>query len=376
MNYLREKLGLVYLLIPFFSPVKNKIGLVFQILVGIKEYNVKIDNSKSVKFKSHKFASLLHFLIILTYAIKCEIKNDRIIIKLGNKSNFNLPLSNLDYQDYNLLELIAQSLRFGADFVSDDEIGHNKLRNKTLKIISKNKDRKIVETSSGIKFYLDSIHPGNSIIETFVKEIHLINSNFNWNDKVIVDVGAECGDTPLFFADLGAKVFACEPIKEHFDAMLQNLELNPQLSNKIIPINIGIGKDEDLIFYQSKDGNVGKTSFLSNQHGKNVKTVKVKGYSLESLIEKYHINKIDLLKMDCKGCENFLNKKILNIVEQVKIEYSHQFEKNFLLEDILNLLNDSGFSISLYNIDPFFHKSINKGVTIYGIKKNINFNEK
>ena len=50
--------------------------------------------------------------------------------------------------------------------------------------ITKN-NKKIIMTSNGIKFFLDSIHPSNTIIETFVREIHSINPIIDWNNKII-----------------------------------------------------------------------------------------------------------------------------------------------------------------------------------------------
>lgn len=368
MNFFRERIGLIYILIPYFSPVKNKLSLILSILFGSAKYKIKLDRNISIKFESSKFSNMLSLLGILTFASNYKLKKDKVKVTFGDKIWFDLPIANLRYEDYNLLELLFGGIKFGANFVTDKNTNIEQLRNKTFKIWKKENDRKIIETASGIKFYLDSIHPNNSIIETFVKEIHLINSNYDWNEKIVIDVGAECGDTPLFFAKLGAKVYAFEPIKDHFNAMIENLKLNPELSKQITPINAGIGKDEELTFYQAESGEVGGTSFVANLHGKNVKESKVDGYSLETVIKKFHINEIDLLKMDCKGCEAFLNKEILNIVKQVKIEYSNEFQKTYSLNELSELLSNEGFNIVTYNIEPSSHRSMSTGTTIYGIK--------
>ena len=102
----------------------------------------------------------------------------------------------------------------------------------------------------------------------------MINDFDNWNDKVVVDVGAECGDTALYYANLGAKVFAFEPLKENFDKMIQNLSLNPEISKRITPINAALGEDGELIFYQNTKIKTGGVSFVTNIHGKNIKEIK------------------------------------------------------------------------------------------------------
>ena len=200
-----------------------------------------------------------------------------------------------------------------------------------------------------LRFFLDSIHPGNTIIETFVREIHSINPKIDWNDKIVVDVGAECGDTPLYFASMGAKVFAFEPLKKHFEFFKKNLSLNPALSEKIIPINAAIGKDEQLKFYVSVDDAYGTiaASFVSNEQSKNFKYELVDGYKLETARKKFGINHIDLLKMDCKECEFYLTDDDLKDIDRIKLEYTIR-DKKYTLDFLLDLLKRNGFKCSIY----------------------------
>ena len=51
-------------------------------------------------------------------------------------------------------------------------------------------------------------------------------------NNIVVDVGAQCGDTPLYYANKGATVYAFEPNLNHYNAMLKNLSLNPVLAKK------------------------------------------------------------------------------------------------------------------------------------------------
>ena len=201
-----------------------------------------------------------------------------------------------------------------------------------------------------LRFFLDSIHPGNTIIETFVREIHSINPKIDWNDKIVVDVGAECGDTPLYFANMGAKVFAFEPLKKHFEFFKKNMNLNPILSEKIIPINAAIGKNEQLKFYVSDDsdehGSIG-ASFVSNNQDNNFKYELVDGYKLATARKKFGINHIDLLKMDCKECEFYLTDDDLKDVDRIKLEYAI-WNKKFKLDDLLDLLKRNGFKCSIF----------------------------
>jgi len=365
---LKKNIGLVYLLLPYITPAKNKIGLIFSILFSSNN-TLRLKNKFTIEFNSSQFEHLMNILGILTFATSYEIKTkNELEFSLDIKNKFTIKVKDMSYEDYNILELFFGGIRYGANFVQDKSMNFENFRDKTLKIFEKD-DRKIVETSNGIKFYIDSIHPGNTIIETFLREIHKTNSQKKWDGRIVVDVGAECGDTPLYFASMGATVYAFEPIEEHFNFMLENIKLNPSLKDKIVPINGAIGRDEILTFYQSGDGIVGNTSFVKNLHGSNVKEIKAKGYSLETALKEFNIEKIDFLKMDCKGCEFLLTENALENVDSLKIEYTNNFDKTQTLSQLLDTLERSGFEFMTFSHNPMYHQSFQNITNVYA-KKN------
>ena len=344
----KENLAYLYFIAPFLSVVENKIGLISSILFGRSEYKIKIKN-QIIKIPKSRFSTLIDLLGSLTYSNFYSIDSMKNLeISFDENSKFKIPLKELSFEDINLIELLYLGTRYGANFLTN-HISFSDVRKQTFKIISKN-NKKIIITSNGIKFFLDSIHPGNTIIETFVKEIHLINPMIDWNNKIIVDVGAECGDTPLYFANMGAKVFAFEALKKHFEFMKKNLELNPSLSKKIIPINAAIGKDGQLKFFVSADneqfGSCG-ASFVYNNQNNDFKYEQVNGYQLKTARKKFGINHIDLLKMDCKGCEFYLTDEDLKDIDRIKIEYSIH-DKNHKLDNLLELLKKNGFKCMIF----------------------------
>ena len=364
---LKERLSLVYILLPYIFVVKNRLGLIYSILTGHSNYKLKLKDGININFKDYQFSTMLSFLGVLTFSTSYnKISGNLLEFSLDMQNKFTIPLKNLTYEDENLLELLFGGARHGADFVTSNSIDFKNYRDKTIKIIQED-NKKIVETSEGIKFYLDSTHPGNTIVECFVQKTHLINSQDDWENKVVVDVGAEMGDTPLYYANLGAKVFAIEPIKEYFDAMIRNMRLNPKISHRIIPINAAIGKDEELTFFQDKRGVVGDVSFMYNAHGKNVKSITVKGYSLESLFNEYNIEHVDLLKMDCKGCEFFITEKELEKIDRVKIEFNAK-SSPLKLEDLLNKLKKTGFEYTIYKTNPLKRTSNKCDSHVFGKK--------
>lgn len=345
-------LGLIYYILPFLGAIDNRFWLIFSILIGSKTCKVKTQGYQVV-FKSSQFDVMMSFIAVLMYSTSFHITSDRKLhVTLDTRNVFTIPLDNLSIEDENLLLTLFMGLRHGANFETKPNLDFKNFRDKTFSI-TENNGKKIIETSRGIKFYMDSIHPGNTIVEAFVQDIHTIRYDDDYLDKIVVDVGAECGDTPLYYASKGATVFAFEPMKAHYDAMIRNLSLNPELSKRIIPINAAIGVDGTLKFYHSDRADIAETSsFVYNAHKNGAIVFEVKGYSLSSAIEEFNIPHIDLLKTDCKGCEFFLQEKDLRKVSQVKIEYEAFDYTNHSLTELLKVLDNSGFKYMLYRVNP------------------------
>jgi hypothetical protein len=112
-------------------------------------------------------------------------------------------------------------------------------------------------------------------------------------DRVVVDVGAFVGDSPIYFALKGArKVIAIEPKPEAYEEMLENIKLN-NLENIIVPINAY------LISEQNK-ARFGEAPVVT----------------LNDVVSKYIIDGNAVLKMDCEGCEFDI---ILNDYAHIKV---------------------------------------------------------
>jgi len=372
------------MILPYLREVQNRVGLIVAVLMQSPRLKIKLKNGailnlgyrkNNVYFENFltRFYILRFILGIITFSASFSIEGESIIkFSFDMKNKFIINLKNLQREDYNLLELLFMGIMYGADFVTEKKGGVKDYRKKTILITQKGK-KKVVETYNGTKFYLDSIHVGNSIIDTFVKDIHMINPHDDWNGKIVLDVGAECGDTALYYAKMGATVFSFEPSPSNYQDMLRNLELNPDISKKVNPINAGIGEDKLLTFYESSiPGIAAGTSYLKKYYDeKNLKLFQVQGYSLESIIKKFNIKHVDLLKMDCKGCEIFINENVLTKIDKVKIEPS-LWGTGIKWKDFLRIFEKAGFECALYQVEPSANTSFKNGHTFYGrrLKRN------
>lgn len=367
----RFNVGLFYYVAPYINIAKNRFWLAASIILGFEHYTVKFSNDIEVVFEKKQFHILRSILGILSYSAQYTFSSKNTVrVSFDMRNWFTLPLKNFSKEDENLLDLIYQGIRNGADLITDDMQASRK---KTIKILDID-NRKVVETANGIKFYLELIHPGNTIIETFVNDIHSISNEDDWNNKIVIDVGAECGDTALYYASKGARVYSFEPIKNNFVALQENLKINPGLAKKITPFNAAIGKDGKLKFYLNPESPDIGASFVYNKYGKDVSTTVVDGYSLKTALEKFKIGHADLLKMDCKGCEFFLTKDDLENIDMVKIEYLIKSEDK-KLQDLLKVLEDAGFTNVIYRVNPEQSKSNKMFGHIYGVKNQISRQE-
>ena len=68
--------------------------------------------------------------------------------------------------------------------------------------------------------------------------------------ETIIDIGSNKGQFILLMEKLfpNKTVYSFEPIKSNYDDMIKNINLNPRLVKKIIPINAAIGEDKILKF--------------------------------------------------------------------------------------------------------------------------------
>ena len=356
----------IYSILPYRHVIDNLLGLIFAILTKQPIFHLKLKNGIQAKFDPNKFQVMLSLIGIATLSISySEIKKNVIEFSFDGRNTFQINLEKMTLEDENLIQLIFLGIKGGVHFVTNSK---EKIPNfNKILYIKKFNGKKIIEFDNGPKFYLDSIYVG-SIWETFITKIHVVDNSKQLKDKIVFDVGANVGDTALFYANQGAKVYSFEPIKWHYDAMIKNISLNPDLSKNIITVNAAIGTDGPLTFFQDDRSDISfGASFVYNHHGKNAKTVEVQGYSIETVLSKYNISKIDLLKMDCKGCEFFMSNKYLDKVSALKIEYE-SFDDHHKLDDLLKTLKDNGFYYLIFQHNQNFIQSMRIHATILAEK--------
>lgn len=257
--------------------------------------------------------------------IRGIVKNwpDVLMFRLGlKKANFTIELRNgvkvkvskpEDYFEFWNSEEGDKALLEQADLEEEIKIDKHKkiikfkFLNKSIPLIY-DSDKQLANTIGLIK-------------EQFVEE------QYSWldiNGKDVVDVGANIGDTAIYFTLKGAKhVYAFEPYPYSYNLALKNIKLNG-LQDKITLLNEGCGGERRSIKINNNYQNFGGADLKEFDRGKEIKIT-----NLGDIIKRFNIQYPATLKIDCEGCEYDVLLKAkdsdLSKFKQIQIEYHYGY---------------------------------------------------
>lgn len=168
------------------------------------------------------------------------------------------------------------------------------------------------------------------------------------NDEVILDLGANIGLFAIHVAPFAKRIVCFEPTPSHFNLLTQ---LTEEFGN-IELVEAAIAPTTGPITFYTEPSNSTMNS-LVNRGGE---SFEVKGYSLKDIAEKFDLGKIDFLKMDIEGSEDYvLNEETLNYmfenIPKVLIEFHNNYHVD--TERYKKIFEDKG-----YTVKKFIHDSI------------------
>jgi FkbM family methyltransferase len=274
-----------------------------------------------------------------------------------------------NFWDYYLVRLkfikkTTLHLNNGVDFIfSNDKLKELSILNKEFELkkagfkISKVEDKILLE-SSGLKFIIKT----NVELDVIMSNLNVILENFvqnqygwlNSDGKVVVDIGANIGDTAILFSKIkkAKKVIAFEPYPYSYSIAKRNINLN-KLKNVIL-LNEAVGGESGYLKVDSTFQNTGSDIIRSFSSGKRIKVV-----TLKSVVDKYKINE-GILKMDCEGCEYSIilnaSNETLRKFKQIMLECHHGYL------NIKRKLEEAGFKVETSR--PVYSKHENKVINI------------
>lgn len=247
-------------------------------------------------------------------------KNGYFILKNNFKLHFNKD-NNKDIKN-----IFVFSMLYGVEF--SDKYGDWHYKDN------------IITTPNNIKFYIKNF---DTLVfsETFLSDIHF--SDFNLNNKIVIQAGGFTGDTALYYAFRGAKIYSFEPDINSYNLALENIKLNPGLSKNIVMKNYAIGNDGEIDFPLEINGSSGSSAYRLD----NKKIIKVKSVTINSILNEFSIENPFLLDLDIKGKEfEIINDKSIQKFNMVRIEYTTCIDGRIIgnRDDIIKKLNEYGFN--------------------------------
>lgn len=194
--------------------------------------------------------------------------------------------------------------------------------------------------------------------EIFWAQCYLIPNSLKINQyRTIVDLGANVGLASVYFKTLHpeAKVFSVEMEPDNYIQLKKNLA---QFDNSY-PIF-------GAIYDEQKDITISNTALAYNfkieVNREEVDALKVATLTMHDLIRNYHIDEIDLLKIDIEGAEQRVlgfNNQWLAKVNSILIELHEPYSIENLKEDL-----------APFNFEIHTPQQISKLKMIYAVKTN------
>ncbi|MCP4613407.1 MAG: FkbM family methyltransferase [Planctomycetes bacterium] len=203
----------------------------------------------------------------------------------------------------------------------------------------------------GVKIDISNVpHEAMGITkEVFLNKDYTVNFS---HDAVLIDIGLNRGIASLYFATYPniKYIYSFEPFKPTFELAKRNLELNPQLSEKIKAFNFGLGKADitlRLPYMAKVTGGMSTTlDVCKGEKNTTEETVVVKDAAKEiAPIIKEHKHKHIIVKCDCEGAEfeifeRLNEEKLIENIDVILMEYHHNSP-----DELLGILTGNGFVI-------------------------------
>ena len=140
--------------------------------------------------------------------------------------------------------------------------------------------------------------------------------NFTINSEdIVIDIGAHIGLYTVYASQFCTRgmIFSFEPIKENYDLLKENIELN-NLKNAHL-YNLAVSSDDGNVQLYLNNDQAGHSKFSQTS-----KSVLVKSISLKKIFDENQIDHCNLLKIDCEGSE-------YEIIRETPFEYLTKIDK-------------------------------------------------
>ena len=263
------------------------------------EDNIKIINRYRKLFKN--YLSVIYMVKKNNYPIDCDLRSgEKIII------NRHFEIMNL---------VLAKQYRISYDKDNDIMFGFKKSSEKEIKLYGG-------EGAGDAAIFLEGHYDSLPV-----------------NGKTVIDLGANIGDSAIYFTSRGAKkVVGIEPHPKNYEIAKKNIDIN-QLSNKIHLIHAGCSSESRMMTINPNTESGIRARLDESKEG-----MKIPIITLKEILNDIG-GETAVLKIDCEGCEYEVilkaSKSLLQKFCNIIIEYHYGYK------NLKKKLEDCGFQVTV-----------------------------
>ena len=190
-----------------------------------------------------------------------------------------------------------------------------------------------------------NIYDARIVTEMFGDAPYLRYARVNQGANVI-DIGAYIGDFSLFMAHkFGARVVSAEPTDEN-RAIFESNVLRNNLSDRITVVPYAVSGGAPVALNVETNGTEVHASAYSYEGGERRE---VPACTLIDLLDRFDPEPVDLVKIDCEGCEfdilETMNDAVLNRIGALVFEHHSIPDSESRLDHAKGKLQDAGFRV-------------------------------
>ena len=274
-----------------------------------------------------KLASKTLNNVFPTFLLRIGLKKE-CVVKTKTIGNFNVK------NNFLKVELISQIMRFQY-YALNNDVSKDTVNSFRELMTSLCDDKDFIEFD-GVKYWKSNLI--TVLCEPLFEEGNIIFDNME--NSVVIDVGANIGDTALYFANQGCEVYAFEAVPDIYEMAIKNVELNPSLSKKIHIFNKAVSDKNETI-------QISYSGLSSSRYVDGAKKYDIEAISLNHIINELKKRDITptLLQMDCEGSEfDIIPNSDFSMFKELSIEY-HSVYRGINKDVLLDSLKDQGFEI-------------------------------
>lgn len=235
------------------------------------------------------------------------------------------------------------------------------------------KFRGIIKVKIGSKKY--KFYNNNTAIETllFWRGIysHECYSLKAWellskDKETILDIGCNTGVYSVVareFASKSARIIGFEPIPRIANLFKFNMELNNinvEINQLAVSDRNGIVSFYDMEGFDNQIGSLDINHVKKHKHHTAIIEIKTKSVTIDSYVELYHLEKIDLIKIDVEGVEHLVIEGIKNTIIKdapaIIVEISNQSTAN-AINNIFNSFKHNYLFYEIIDDKGLFHRT-------------------